>query len=196
MSYVRTSGRDLPADIQNGGSQEMSVASLNGLLADQQTPLIHTVDKHTDVARKKFYPSLDYALGNAVEDWSSSLCANGANAFTRAVPFQLPDDWVSTTHLHAIVIPLATGNLYWRVLSEIAAIGEAYTTELSSALAATAVVANILKELPDCAATVLAGVAAGDYIGLCFNRAANNAFDTSEDSCYFIGFILEYVGSQ
>lgn len=31
---------------QNGGDQEISVAGLSGLLADQQTPLSHSTDKH------------------------------------------------------------------------------------------------------------------------------------------------------
>jgi len=63
---------------ENGGSDEMSLADLSGLLADQQTPLAHYHDKHLGL----FYETdwLEYSAGLA-DPWRLLNIASGTHLY-------------------------------------------------------------------------------------------------------------------
>lgn len=186
-------------DLEDGGPQEISVAGLSGALADAQTPLAHGADKHTDVARKIFFlAAAGYGdLGEATKGYYGTLQlpdAAHSNAYFAGI---VPDDFVSITHVHYVVIGSGTGNLICWLRGACAASGEAFDgDDYQSTQKTFALTSGLLTELPDCAAECFPNIAAGDYLGFSIYRDGTDANDTVGATVHVIGVLIEYTGEQ
>lgn len=182
---------------ENGGVDEISVADLSGLLADDQNPVVHGVAKHTDVNRFLFVPALQYTgtFYGALGVWHSILLANNV-VRTTVVTFRVPPEFVSLIHVHWVMRSPVTGNIYRNIDKRHAANGELISSNSQTTGYGTeALVANILTELADISA-LFAGIDSNDYIGCALTRDATNAADTCEDDVYIFGLLFEYVAGQ
>lgn len=130
-------------------------------------------------------------LSSAYGDYASSVAVfDQANNFMWSIP--IPTGFNTLTKAVIIIIPLATGNLCLLVETMFATVGEQYNTNTGNIAEATpAVVAGQMFEYNIAAA--LAGIAAGDRLGIYLQRRAHTAPDTSEGSAYILGVLLEYT---
>lgn len=158
----------------------------------------HTVDKHIDVMRELFVEAEvndDTGYGQSINNYYAHRMGNNEN-ISCYLTFKIPDDFVSLIHVHPVIIPLASGNVYWSADSSFAAAGEPHTIHgVSLPFFIEPVTINILAELQDIH-HILRGVAKGDYVGILFNRNAINVNDTCEDTVYFLGILIQYIGEQ
>jgi len=106
--------------------------------------------------------------------------------------FVVPNDFISTMIVSAIIRPQGTGNVYNSQDARIGACGQLYTTHPDSvALAAEAVTQNF----NECVAALPAtSVAVGDIMRLRYARDAVDALDTVGAAVDVIGFEVEYFG--
>lgn len=159
-------------------------------------PQIHGAGEHTDRTRKVFVPVMPYSGGQqAIGLWHGEVQANNDTSSTKAEAFHVPADFVSLVHIHAVVVPLASGNLYWQIQTAISANGEAHDNETEvSGYQTTAVTANAVTELPD--QSLCANLAVGDFLGVVINRDSTHANDTVENGVVCLGYLFEYVADQ
>jgi len=108
--------------------------------------------------------------------------------------FSVPDNYTSTTKC---IVKVATqggagGNLWRAVNTDFAANGEAKTTHSDSIAAATvALTTNVITE--DDITAALTGMAAGDTVGLDYNRIGNHGNDTLGAALSIYKLTFEYV---
>ena len=94
----------------------------------------------------------------------------------------------------AVVVALTagTGNIYRSVTTAFAASGEAHNTHSDAiAIAAVAAVANQMLE--DDISAAFTGIAAGDYVGVMWERQAGHASDTIGTTVTVLGLLLEWT---
>lgn len=104
--------------------------------------------------------------------------------------FMIPDDIASITTAVVMIIPDGTGNLYWQCDTNGAACGEDYQTNTDSIGAnATAVTTDEIECIDISAA--LTGFTGGDVVGLQFIRLGENANDTVNADCYYLGVLIQ-----
>lgn len=111
----------------------------------------------------------------------------------------VPQDFGSLTTIGAIVIPDGTGNCYQRLQLQYgkwgtsAATAEGRSQHNPGAEAYAAVgVAQADVHVFAAASGSYSAIAAGDVVGIRWDRDASNASDTVNATCYVIGFFLEY----
>jgi len=154
---------------------------------------IHSHDKHSDVARDKFFGAAD------TDGWIGNLkgetMTDGADK-SEGVVGKVPSDFVSLTSVHAVVVPGGTGNLRHKTDVDGGAVTEGYN-ELNDAGAYSdeAVVNGKITELAD-VSSQLSGLAIGDYIGLRWYREGTHANDTVNANVVFLGYIIKYTAHQ
>lgn len=108
--------------------------------------------------------------------------------------FIIPDDITAITRAVVIIIPDASGNLYWSCATNFGQVcaNEDYQTHTDSiALNASAVTADEIECIDITAG--LTGVAGGDLVGIEFVRDATNALDTINDVVHYIGILIQGV---
>ncbi len=111
---------------------------------------------------------------------------------TVRIEFMVPPDISSITKAVIVIVPAATGNLYWGVATDFAQLdaGENYNINTDSIAAnATAVIANKMTSLN--IITALTGATSYDVVGLEFTRYGDNVLDTIGNTVYFIGAYIE-----
>ena len=106
----------------------------------------------------------------------------------------IPTGFVTLTKAVIVFISKGTGNM--RRLSDalFAADGEAPNANSGAiAIAEIAVVADVIDTDDMTAESQLDGLAAGDYLGLAYQRAGAHANDTVGASVFILGLLLEYT---
>lgn len=108
--------------------------------------------------------------------------------------FKVPEDFVSSLDILAVVYPLASGNLYCENLFRSAKAGETMPQHaMSTTYQAVAVVKDTVYEIQP-----LAGhgetlqLQGGDYVALRWTRDATNAADTVNAAVRFLGWLVTY----
>jgi len=106
--------------------------------------------------------------------------------------FMIPKDIATITRAVVIIIPNASGDLYWSCVTNFGRVcdDEDYQTHGDAiALNAIAVTVDEIEciDISD-ALTVAVG---GDLVGLHFVRAAENVLDTIGDTVHYIGVLIE-----
>lgn len=108
---------------------------------------------------------------------------------------QVPEDFVGSGVIKAVVTPTATGNLYSRLEYMAAKDGEPGNTHVGdSGFFIEAVIADYLEVLSTPLALAL--ISKGDNIGLDLWRQGSHANDTIVGNVYVIGFIFEYLADS
>ena len=163
---------------------------------------IHGAADHTNVAREFFLPVAVTPPSTGVHDhggmygFAQSL-EDLVTDFAYCGMRKVPDDFVSLTHVHVMIISSGTGNLYWAMRTRYAAAGQSYLTHDAgeTAKVATAVTANLVTELPDMSAN-FASLASGDWVGAYLVRYAGDALDTIGANITISGWLFEYIAEQ
>ena len=117
-----------------------------------------------------------------------------ADAATQSIyfEFRIPPDFLRLQHLHVVIIPTGTGNIYWRLDTNYASHGENSLIHTGAkAYAVDAVTTPQMTELPDGSGS-LPGLTKGDYVGVNFTRDATNILDTVNADVYVVGLLVEY----
>jgi len=163
----------------------------------------HGADMHTNVTRELFIPAISGHIraGTVMYYDEYGVIQGGANLSEPWVyiSFTVPDDFVSFGSLKAVwMCTAAAGNMYWYMNANYAAEGEVVDTHADSpAIGATATGGvEILNVQEPANPLTLAGLAAGDYIGLEFGRDGSNALDTLNAAMYLYGFLFTYTAEQ
>lgn len=162
----------------------------------------HGAAKHTDVTRELFLPANEgfASAGTPASRDFYGVVSGAANLYEPIVHFSMkvPDDFVSFTSVKAVFITLGTGNMYWTLNADYAADGEPRTTHTDlPAKAAKAVAATytIYAQEPTNPLT-LVNLAAGDYLGLSFDRQGSSALDTIDQVVNLLGLLFTYTANQ
>lgn len=127
-------------------------------------------------------------------DGNYSIAAQANNSDTDIhYSFVIPTGFTTLTKAVAVGISNAgTGNLAYSVNTSFAAAGEAKTANSDSiSMTTAAVTANEMEEIDISAA--FTGIAAGDYVGVDWNRDGADASDTIEAQWSSLGIRLEYT---
>ena len=106
--------------------------------------------------------------------------------------FLIPSDIVTIDTAVVILIPNATGNLYWSVATTFGqvCVGEQYDTHPDSiALNATGVTADEIECIDISAALTVA--TGGDLVGMEFVRDSVDALDTIVGDVHYIGILIQ-----
>jgi hypothetical protein len=123
--------------------------------------------------------------------WGETIYPNNTATY-RALTVAIPTGFTTLTKAVIVMIPLATGNLYISSSVNFAANGESYNTHSSGVtIAIKAAVANKVLEYD--ISSALTGLAAGDYLGVRFDRAGTDPLDTCEGELDVLGLLLEYT---
>ena len=106
-----------------------------------------------------------------------------------------PDRFVETMTVDFVCIPADTGFLYGRLRVYAGAEDEPYTTiDVQTNLTQTTIsTGNDWYEVGNLTVT---GVAVADFLTIHYERVANNANDTINDSVYAVGFLIRYTESN
>lgn len=164
-----------------------------GLGTDLHHNQVHGHADHTNRTRNRFIPVVPYSYADR-GNWVGEDIPNNEDNNFRAV-YCVPEDYVSLVHIHPLIIPYATGNIYWRLQSSISECSQAYNVaDENGTLTATAVTADTVVCLPDSA--ILTGLAIGDNFALRFFRNGADALDTCEGTVLGMGFIFEYIADM
>jgi len=101
-------------------------------------------------------------------------------------------DFIASLNSYAVVVPLATGNVYSTQTAVWGECGQQYNTHTSvPALSAVAVTLNEIECIRQLSPSP---VVDGDIIALTYRRDATNILDTIGDSVCLRGFYVEYLG--
>jgi len=163
-------------------------------LAVPCTPANHTIDKHTDVQRKMFYPSP--TTGSTANPYTGKELPD-ANDTSHWSTIKLPDDFVSIVSFKPVVVPAGTGNVRWEI--EALSIGtdnDDKDTHTDTKVAVDeAVVNDQIEFLGDCS-SLLSAADTDDLIGIRFRRIGTHANDTIGASVTLLGWLLVYTAEQ
>lgn len=108
--------------------------------------------------------------------------------------WQVPEDFASGMTVQAVVVPLATANIYSEIEVWYGQCGQLFSTHSDTiGLAAVAVTNNFNNCIQAIAVT---NAAVGDILRLHFTRDAINVLDTLGVSAYLAGFIIEYTADS
>ena len=185
-----------------GGTDQVSVAGLSGVLADNQPVQVHGADKHTDVARQLFIPATTAVLSDAtlslLGDYGTVRMPDEANTVF-AITAKVPDDFVSFTSIKLVwVSGAAAGNLYVAHNTSYAASTEnreTHTNDTGFGTIATGG-ADIINVLDHPNPLTMPGLAKGDYIGIQTARMATVAQDSLNANVYALGILFSYTAEQ
>jgi len=180
---------------ENGGSDEIDVAGLDGLLADAQTPAVHGAAEHTDVTRELFIPATTadtygdtayyYAHAKLLDAATNQAEGNGV----------VPSDFVSLISVKAYFFSESSGDVALVLGGAWCAAGEnIWAATGATGVEIVTITAEILTTYDFTA--VLAGLAAGDIFGFEIVRNGGAVADTLTDTLRVIGFVLEYTANQ
>lgn len=137
-----------------------------------------------------FYPVMDPDV--AVGAYPVITMANNATE-TVYHNIKIPNDFASLISVNIIIIPGASGNMYYQGGAKWGAVcaGEIPDTHGSTLLATSTTVYNGIFT---CISLTLPIATAGvdDLIGIYFTRIGGHALDTVDASCFYAGIILRY----
>jgi hypothetical protein len=124
------------------------------------------------------FPAVSMADGASIDVYTYLLIPSNFQTFVKA---------------EALVVAGGTGNMRRSVDTTWGNVGTETYNSASDSIAAgeVAVTTNLINAVDISAA--FTGVAAGDLVGIKFNRGGNHANDTVGAVCYFIGVRLQYV---
>lgn len=122
-----------------------------------------------------------------------ALCENNQNTVIHGW-FAVPNDFVSGMTAKAVVIALATGNVYVINTAAYGADGENYLTHSAGGTPAAISVSTDLRKV--IASISLSSAAIGDLVALEFSRDATNVLDTVSGDVYFMGWLVEYTADS
>lgn len=123
--------------------------------------------------------------------YATMLMPDGISTTIRQT-FMVPDDIVTVTRAALIIVPEASGNLYWSCATNFAQIcsNEDYQTHTDSIALNTDAVNIDEVECVDFSAA-LTGVAGSDIVGIEFVRDAEDATDTVNADVHYLGLIIQ-----
>jgi len=195
-------GDDEVTDIDIGNTGVLLSAHQARHLAAGADTFTHGAAEHTDETRELFVrcSASPYSTGTAREHGRYAVIQL-ADAAIQFIFFTLkvPDDFVSFTSLELVWLsPLNAGNMYWRMETDYAAVGEAYNTHNESSgygVTASGVINRIVVQEP---ATPLnfVNLAQGDYVGVSIYRDATDGLDTIDNVVRVLGILLTYIAEQ
>ena len=190
-------------DHENGGGDEISVVGLSGLLADQQTPLTHTTDKHTDLARLLWISALSFQIaGGALSRIGEYGTVQGTASQVVDVKCSIscPSDFVSFTSLQAVwLCTSGTGDMRWYLRTQYGEGGEVYSTHANNSGYGTTASGGtnyINVSTHPTTPITLPSLTTSDIIGINFYRDGSHASDTLDATMHFLGLKFNYVGYQ
>lgn len=197
---------------QDGGVDEVSVATLSGELADRQLSKagasglgwtdekllkgagagvapdeINVPTGYTPPTRSFFLPMLEPGGYPAEAGWGLGAVLTGTNRCNCS--FAVPSDFTTLVGVYIIGYPDGTGTIDWTVITRFAANGENHETHADSDTGdGLAVIANKFKVIDVSAA--FTGLAANDYAGIQFTLDAVGAPVTT---FYIWGLLFKYT---
>ena len=120
---------------EDGGADEISVAGLSGLLADDQNPVAHGAAEHTN--RNRTLPLIPFLCGSGVPTPRGKFAtyALPANTDFGCASFRIPTGFVSFVSAIVEIIPIGNGDFDWTVESEQLKTGENLGTDTDTATA-------------------------------------------------------------
>lgn len=184
-------------ELTDGSETELHSHAGNGV-ADP-----HGAAQHTDVTRELYLPSNGgYATsGTPLTHNYYDVVIGDANLDEPKVAFgmKVPSDFVSFTKVEAVWVSYATsGNMYWQFFATYAAESEASDTHYEpGALGVTATAGRYRINVQEPAdPLLLTNLAAGDFLGIAFEREGTNALDTLNEAVKLFGILFTYVAEQ
>ena len=136
----------------------------------------------------QFFPAVD---PNAFKGTYAAVQMSDAVTTDIYQTFMIPSDIATITQAVILVIPNATGNLYWECSTNFAEVcsNEDCQTHIDSITANTdAMTANELMCID--ISTSLTNALGGDVVGINFTRLGASASDTVGDSVYYVGILI------
>ena len=165
----------VPADLVDGGASALHTHAIAGTSSLWVQPHSHSGTG-----------TLASQIGDHATSIIASTSADGSAYF--AVPF--PPGFVSVTKAVVIAIAGSSNDLRYLVETDFGANGQSVTAHTDSIAATTlSMTASALTEINVAAA--FTGVAAGDYLGMEFQRVGTNAADTI-NTLDVVGLLVEY----
>ena len=158
-------------------------------------PASHGADKHTNRTAKIWIPCTNATDGLDLNSGvSGGKLTDGAYKFGYA-NFCVPEDFVSSGVIKAVVSPDGTGNMKYGVTCYYAANGQSQSTHYNSSGSQTEGVSidffNVLA-----GSVSLTSLAKGDYISILIYRHGEDANDTVNADVILPGFVFEYTADQ
>lgn len=159
--------------------------------------------KRTDVTRELFIPANEGYIeaGTRINRSSYAVVQGAADTDTPIIWFtvKVPDDFVSFTKVEAVwASPAVTGNMWWGMGADYAAVGEDSSMHSDNPEAGETATggADIMNVQRPKNPLTLADLAAGDYLGLVFTRYGSNAADTLDTVVDLLGILFTYTAEQ
>lgn len=163
----------------------------------------HGAAQHTDVTRELWLPANEGFVSTGTPTVLNNYpsVSGGANADEPRVYLSLkvPDDFVSFTSVKALWICGVGGqDMYWQILGRYAASGESRVEHADEPVLGVTVNggASVMNVQEPANPLTLVNLAAGDYLGLKFNRIGSDALDTLDVGMYFLGLLFTYTANQ
>lgn len=187
-----------------GGIAAMTVAEAKTLLAVVKADISdfsHSIEQHTNVARKKFIPATGgYTTGGlTIYGDSMPVVSLDKDADEQInVSFIIPDDYASGGVIKIVYLEwnIGSGDVVWDCALSHAQKDEAFNTNTSSDNTnVTPIAANQqYKELTTSVA--FTSPAKGEYVTVKVKRDADNGSDTYNADWLIVGVIFEYTAEQ
>ena len=136
----------------------------------------------------QFFPAVN---PNSNKGLYSTLVMEDETIATIRQTFYMPDNLATIEGTYVIIIPNASGNIYWGADTNFAEVcaDEDYQTHVDTiALNAVAVTADEVECLDISAA--LTGAIGGDIVGIEFVRDSEDALDTVDADVHYLGILI------
>lgn len=190
----------IPATTQTSGTKwEIPLASFTittggviGALTDLREYVLSP-----DAQRQVWMPVTDSTLSGASQGLlprGTVIAAKLPDAATREayVTFRVPDDFVTLTSAKLRSMASATGNIYRQIDTNYGGSGQVYNVG-SGSVAASTYNYSVADTWQDAElSSILSGLAAGQTVGVQFQRVGANGSDTNTGDVYVSGLLLTY----
>lgn len=127
-------------------------------------------------------------------DWYGGKMTDAATKVA-GLNFAVPNDFVSSGTLKAVIISKATGNLVYTLSVMYGADGETMNAHTASSGEQTVSVTLLNVDVLSYSLS-LADLAIGDIMSITFEREGGNANDTIDDDVLLIGCVFDYIGNK
>jgi hypothetical protein len=109
--------------------------------------------------------------------------------------FYLPSDWASGLTVYTVLVGGANGNIYCRTTVTGGANGEDAVGPHSTTVGYAAC-ALTMGKITNTQLVTPAGLSAGDYVTIRFERNATNALDTVNNTVSLMGWLVSYTADS
>lgn len=144
-----------------------------------------------DVKKKFIPPVYTNGAGWTINSHAGVKLADAASKSAYA-EFRVPGDFYANGTLKGVIIPAASGNIYFVIYTDYASNNEPNQAHSQNSGVGTETVVMNWVEVLSTRPVTLTALSVGDYVGCWFNRVATNVLDTVEADVLFLGFLFEY----